>query len=73
LAEIFEEEDLKFQRVNTEPNEESESIRYQAVPVSFIGPLMAMFDSSRLPEIVRSLPLLALALCLTKLRVRLII
>lgn len=56
MAEIFEEEDLKFQRVNTEPNEESESIRYQAVPVSFIGPLVAMFDSSRLPEIVRSLP-----------------
>lgn len=56
MAEVFEEEETKFQRVNTEPNEESDAIRYQAVPVSFIGPLMAMFDSSRLPEIVCSTP-----------------
>ncbi len=49
---MFEEEEIKYQRVATEPQDDTQAKRYLAVPVSMIAPLTDIFDNSPLPSLV---------------------
>lgn len=55
----MEQEEAKYQRANTDPQEDTPGHRYKVLSVSIIALLTEMFDDSQLPDIVRS-PLLYL-------------
>lgn len=51
---MLEIEEEKYQRINTEPGQDSQDHRYEAIPASLIAALTEMIDNSELPEVVPS-------------------